>query len=135
MRSPRLRLDCFSLSEYGQRPGGEPCVAGRYWLCYCALGAATPRWPASWTWCGRAMLGHDFARSLGHQHETVEVAVPALPLRAPHEVKEHGLLARLQEPRQARIEQHRIFQFRHIGYSNTALVAICAITAQSAVGR
>src|SRR5262249_48359677 len=52
-----------------------------------------------------AVLDHHLTGALGHEHETVEVAEAALPLRPRHQVEEGVAAAGLHEPGNARIVQ------------------------------
>jgi hypothetical protein len=81
-----------------------------------------------------AVFDHDLAGALGHEQEAVPVAVAALLLAAADQLDELAFLARLQEPRQAGVEDQRLAQVGLVGHGDAPVVAVRPVAAQGVVG-
>src|SRR5439155_7217503 len=80
-----------------------------------------------------AMFDHHFARPLGDEQVAVVVTVTALLLCSGNEFEEGILLAGFDEPSEAGVEQHRIFEAVDGGDPNRLVISVGAGSAKSTV--
>src|SRR5262249_5466736 len=81
-----------------------------------------------------AMLHHRLARTLGHQHITVDVAKAAQPLNPARQIEKCSLVGRLAETGERGVKERCLIQSANLGNVNPPIAAPGRIAAQRPEG-